>query len=125
MREFPSPQEILKLFEKDPQRTFRLRELVLELGLRSSQARELKSVLKDLARSRKLVYLKKNHYALVHKGRHAASEAVAAVSDRRGESQSLRVGGHRPPLQAAKSPSLVSGRMIGHRDGYGFVVPDA
>ena len=77
MREFPSPQEILKLFQQDPQRTFRLRELVLELGLRSSQARELKSVLKDLARSKKLVYLKKNHYALVHKGRHAASEAPA------------------------------------------------
>jgi len=92
MREFLSPQEILKLFERDPQRTFRLRELVLELGLRSSQARELKSVLKDLARGRKLVYLRKNHYALVHKGRHAASEAVAAVSDRRG-------GGQRPPLQ--------------------------
>ena len=90
MREFPSRQEILKLFEKDPQRTFRLRELVLELGLRSSQARELKSVLKDLARSKKLVYLKKNHYALVHKGRHAATESVAAVSDRRVSSQNLR-----------------------------------
>jgi ribonuclease R len=115
MRELPSPQEILGLFEQDPQRTFRLRELVLELGLRSSQARELKSLLKDLARSRKLVYLKKNHYALVHKGRHAATETVAAVSDR-------RPGGQRPPLQ---SPNVVSGRLIGHRDGYGFVVPDA
>src|SRR5208337_1741797 len=124
MREFPSPQEILKLFEQDPQRTFRLRELVLELGLRSSQARELKSVLKDLARGRKLVYLKKNHYALVHKGRHAASEAIAAVSDRRGGGQTLRSGGHRPPLQTSKSPNVVSGRLIGHRDGYGFVVPD-
>jgi ribonuclease R len=124
MREFPSLQEVLKLFERDPQRTFRLRELVLELGLRSSQARELKSVLKDLARGKKLVYLKKNHYALVHKGRHAASEAVAAVYDRRGGGDSLR-GGQRPPLQTTKSPSLVSGRLIGHRDGYGFVVPDA
>jgi exoribonuclease R len=75
MREVPSQQEVLKLFEQDPQRTFRLRELVLELGLRSSQARELKSVLKDLARSKKLVYLKKNHYALVYKGRHAATVA--------------------------------------------------
>ena len=83
MLEFPSRQEILKLFEQDPQRTFRLRELVLELGLRSSQARELKSVLKDLARRKKLVYLKKNHYALVYKGRHAATDSVAAVSDRR------------------------------------------
>jgi ribonuclease R len=124
MREFPSRQEILKLFELDPQRTFRLRELVLELGLRSSQARELKSVLKDLARGKKLVYLKKNHYALVYKGRHAASEAVAAVSDRRGPDSDRRVlaGGQRPPLQ---SPNVVSGRLIGHRDGYGFVVPDA
>jgi ribonuclease R len=109
MREFPSPQEILKLFEQDPQRTFRLRELVLELGLRSSQARELKSVLKDLARGRELVYLKKNHYALVHKGRHAASEPP---------------GRSIPPARASKSPNVVSGRLIGHRGGYGFVVPD-
>ena len=104
MREFLSPQEILKLFEQDPQRTFRLRELVLELGLRSSQARELKSLLKDLARSKKLVYLKKNHYALVHKGRYAAaSEAVAAVSDR-------SRGGQTPPLQTSKSPNEVGAR---------------
>jgi sugar diacid utilization regulator len=59
MRGFPSQQEVLKLFECDPQRTFRLRELVFELGLRSSQARELKSVLKDLSRSKKPVYLNK------------------------------------------------------------------
>jgi exoribonuclease R len=78
MLEFPSRHEILKLFEQDPQRTFRLRELVLEFGLRSSQARELKGVLKDLARSKKLVYLKKNHYALVHKGRYAAPDSSAA-----------------------------------------------
>jgi ribonuclease R len=109
MREFPSPQEVLKLFEQDPQRTFRLRELVLELGLRSSQARELKSVLKDLARGRKLVYLKKNHYALVHKGRHAASDAPGRAI---------------PPARPSKSPNVVSGRLIGHRAGYGFVVPD-
>jgi len=109
MREFPSPQEILKLFDQDPQRTFRLRELVLELGLRSSQARELKSVLRDLARDRKLVYLKKNHYALVHKGRHAAQEAPGRTI---------------PPARPSKSPNVVSGRLIGHRAGYGFVVPD-
>jgi len=93
MREFPSPQEILKLFERDPQRTFRLRELVLELGLRSSQARELKSVLKDLARSKKLVYLKKNHYALVHKGRYAASEdGVRGISSGREEPRTSKPG---------------------------------
>src|SRR5271157_27273 len=123
MREVPSQQEVLRLFARDPQRTFRLRELVLELGLRSSQARELKSVLKDLTRGRKLVYLKKNHYALVHKGRHAASEAVAAVSDRRGAGPRDR-SGQRPPLQTQKSHNVVTGRLIGQRAGYGFVVPD-
>jgi ribonuclease R len=136
MPETPSSQEVLRLFKENPQRTFRLRELVLELGLRSSQARELKSVLKDLARSKKLVYLKKNHYALVHKGRHAATEAVAAVPRLRGRRPGApgvvtpalaRPGSPAdagPAQQTAKSPNVVSGRLIGHRDGYGFVVPD-
>jgi len=124
MREVPSQQEVLKLFERDPQRTFRLRELVLELGLRSSQARELKSILKDLARSKKLVYLKKNHYALVYKGRHAATDAAgrsipAAHIEPRSSKPEVRAA------HAAKSPNVVSGRLIGHRDGYGFVVPDS
>ncbi len=124
MREVPSQQEVLKLFERDPQRTFRLRELVLELGLRSSQARELKSVLKDLARSKKLVYLKKNHYALVYKGRHAATDA----DGRRIPPVHIEPRTSKPEVRAthaAKSPNVVSGRLIGHRDGYGFVVPDS
>ena len=61
MREIPSSSEILKVFEKQPGKAFRLRELVQELGLRSSQARELKSSLHELTRKRRLVYLKKNH----------------------------------------------------------------
>ena len=69
MREFPSSVEILNLFERHPEKTFRLRELVVELGLRSSQARELKHALKDLARRRKIAYLKKNHFALAARGR--------------------------------------------------------
>jgi ribonuclease R len=124
MREVPSQQEVLKLFERDPQRTFRLRELVLELGLRSSQARALKSVLKDLARSKKLVYLKKNHYALVYKGRHAATDA----DGRRIPPVHIEPRTSKPEVRAthaAKSPNVVSGRLIGHRDGYGFVVPDS
>ena len=74
MHEFPSSTEILKVFEKRPDKTFRLRGLVVELGLRSSQARELKSALRQLVRKRRLLFLKKNHYALVHGDRHAQSE---------------------------------------------------
>jgi ribonuclease R len=112
MREFPSQHDILKVFERDPRKAFRLRELLLELGLRSSQARELKSALKDLSRHRRIVYLKKNHFELAHKDRHAAGENPAPAPS----------GG--TPARG-RGTNVVSGRLIGHRDGYGFVVPDA
>jgi ribonuclease R len=112
MREFPSPREILKVFERNPRRTWRLRELVVELGLRSSQARELKRALKELARGRQVVYLKKNHFALVKGDRHAVLE--------NGHGMRQRVAA--PP--AASRRNVATGRLIGHRDGFGFVVPD-
>ncbi len=104
MREFPSSFEILKVFAKSPGKTFRLRELVLELGLRSSQARELKRALGGLSRDRKIVYLKKGHFAL------AAPRGVGAPAPDRGST--------------GRSAPIATGRLIGHRDGYGFVVPD-
>jgi ribonuclease R len=115
MREFPSPQEILKLFEREPGKTFRLRELVVELGLRSSQARDLKNVLKILARNKRVVYLKKNHFALVRGGQGHAAAPLA-----NSESRTSNPGAGR-----ARGGNVASGRLISHRDGYGFVVPDA
>jgi ribonuclease R len=114
MREFPSLEAILKVFEQNPDRTFRLRELVVELGLRSSQARELKHALKDLSRSRKIVYLKKSHFALARKDRSGAAAARVRVL----------AAASAVAKQRALPPNVVSGRLIGHRDGYGFVVPD-
>jgi ribonuclease R len=112
MREFPSKSDILKLFEEHPHQTFRLREIVVALGLRSSQARELKSALKDLAQRRKIAYLKKSHFALMPSDHRPV---VPSREHRRGKQE----GSPRPA-----SRNLVSGRLIGHRDGYGFVVPD-
>jgi ribonuclease R len=113
MRELPSPQDILKVFAKDPGKTYRLRELVVELGLRSSQARELRHQLKELSRDRRILYLKKNHYALADQ----RGQRVREVSGR-ATASAASPGEARPP-------NVVSGRLIGHRDGYGFVVPDA
>ena len=81
MREFPTPQEILKVFEREPGKTFRLRELVVELGLRSSQARDLKNALKVLSRNRRVVYLKKNHFALAGRERQAADSRIDAMRE--------------------------------------------
>ncbi|HMD84310.1 MAG TPA: VacB/RNase II family 3'-5' exoribonuclease [Terriglobia bacterium] len=142
MREFPSPQEILKVFQREPGKTFRLRELVVELGLRSSQARDLKNALKDLSRHRRIVYLKKNHFALVGKGTYGPPRPSGTPPQlRRGLRTPLLaqegcpkggVVGHdivkRPlpePTHRMRGANVVTGRLIGHRDGYGFVVPDA
>ncbi len=142
MREFPTPQEILKVFEREPGKTFRLRELVVELGLRSSQARELKTALKDLSRHRRIVYLKKNHFALVGKGSYGPPRPSGTPSEPGGEYEvpsSVEEGrpkggvvGHDivkgpppEPIHRAHGANVVGGRLIGHRDGYGFVVPDA
>jgi len=128
MREFPTPQEILKVFQREPGKTFRLRELVVELGLRSSQARDLKNALKVLARNKRVVYLKKNHFALVRMEGNPASrlddlraprDDSEASEDRQSKIDKGR-GGTR-----VRGANVVTGRLIGHRDGYGFVVPDA
>ncbi len=111
MHEAASPADILRLFEQNPDKTFRLRELVVELGLRSSQARELKHILKDLSRQRRILYLKKNHFVLARQGgarRAMPPSASPTVS-----------------VEASRTRNVVGGRLIGHRDGYGFVVPDA
>ena len=107
MREFPSDTEILALFKTHPRRTYRLRELVLDLRLRSSQARPLKSALKRLERGRKIVRSKDNQFGFAGDARPAPAP--------------LRRKPHEP---AARGSNVVSGRLIGHRDGYGFVVPD-
>ncbi|HEV2491971.1 MAG TPA: VacB/RNase II family 3'-5' exoribonuclease [Terriglobia bacterium] len=113
MRELPSSTEILRILEQHPGKTFRLRELVLELGLRSSQARELKQILKDLSRRHKIVYLKKNHFALPSDGRPAA-EALPRRPHETRPGRTISSAGR----------STATGRLIRHRDGYGFVVTD-
>ncbi len=120
MREFPSEAEILGVFERNPGRTLRLRELVVELGLRSSQARDLKHTLKDLARRQKIVRLKKNHFGstLSETGDSKPGSARHRVESR------VPHGSPKDTSKGSKGPNVVSGRLIGHRDGYGFVVPD-
>lgn len=108
MRETLFPREILKAFTDNPAKTFRLRELVVNLGLRSSQARELKNILEKLARDRKIVSMRKSYYSLAHKGRRTTPKSRPTVAG--------------PP--EPQPSNIVSGRVIGHRDGYGFLVPD-
>ncbi|HXJ93371.1 MAG TPA: VacB/RNase II family 3'-5' exoribonuclease [Terriglobia bacterium] len=120
MRDFPSDSEILKVFERDPAKTFRLRELVVELGLRSSQARDLKHALKELSKRRIILYLKKGHFALPPSHTASRDAPSGPVLHRHGTSVSMSSA----PAARGNRRGLVSGRLIAHRDGYGFVVPD-
>ena len=112
MDELPSSAAILELFAQNPARRFRIRELVEGLGLRSSQARGLRSALRNLVQRRLLIETKKSHFMI-------------SRSDR-SEGQSASSAGHGESCRRSE-PSrsgFVTGRLIGHRDGYGFVVLD-
>ncbi|MGE5326440.1 MAG: ribonuclease R family protein, partial [Deltaproteobacteria bacterium] len=62
--------------------------------------------LRELTKQRKLDYLKKNHFALARRN-HSDRDRPRQFADR-----------------VSSSANLISGRLIAHRDGYGFVVPD-
>ena len=131
MREAPSQHEVLEVFRKKPEKTFRVHELVRELGLRSSQARGLKQVLNDLSKGRKIRESKKSHFILappLHPGKEPArpSGRKGPKGETRGATRQGQPREHRP-APAAPRPALsniVTGRLVGHRDGYGFVVTD-
>ncbi|MGH9355113.1 MAG: hypothetical protein ACRD10_03200, partial [Terriglobia bacterium] len=78
------------------------------LGLRSSEARQLKSALKDLSERRKLIDSRKGLFGLASGRRRAGTAAEARPAFHR--------TGHRD--------QAVTGKLIGHREGFGFVVPD-
>ncbi|HET7215498.1 MAG TPA: hypothetical protein VFL79_18050 [Terriglobia bacterium] len=122
---------VLELFHKHPERTFRIHELVRELGLRSSQTHELRHVLNDLSKRHKIRESKKSHFSLVSP-RHAGKklkretwqksktmEARPAI-----DRQRTRDRWSAPSVSNEAHGNIVSGRLVGHRDGYGFVVPD-
>src|SRR5690348_17378213 len=130
MREGPSPHEVLEVFRKQPARIFRIHELVRELGLRSSQAHELRHVLNDLSKRRKIRESKKSRFTLSPKPH--SGKGPDRRPWRKGEQVNplmpARHQGRReqPATSTAAEPAsnTVTGRLVGHRDGYGFVVPD-
>ncbi len=131
MREPLTPQEVLDVFRKQPERTFRVHEIVRQLRLRSSQARELKRVLHELGRAGKIKESKKSHFALVEP-RHPRGKAPGKTWRRDAKPGARKAREPGPPRRTPPEPStprsaqsnIVTGRMVGHRDGYGFVVPE-
>ena len=131
MRQGLSQHEVLEVFRKQPERTFRIRELVRELGLRSSQAHELRHVLNDLSKRRKILESKKSHFTLASERRPGKERDRRTWRGGKREESRMATGRTHARQQltapaASKPPkgNIVTGRLVGHRDGYGFVVPD-
>ncbi len=114
MREELSQDDVLSLFRKNPGRAFRLRELMVELDLRSSQARGVRRVLHELVRARQIIRSQNDRFLLASE----RSRRLAAPT-----AKDVVAGVDR--LNRSPAKNTATGRLVGHRDGYGFVVPDA
>ncbi len=119
----------MDVFRKKPEKEFRVQDLVRALHLRSSQARELKRLLHVLGEARKINESKKSYYTLavplhLHGEPHGRPRPGA---EKRGSRRAAERAPERQPGPVAPAPAasnLVTGRLVGHRDGYAFVVPD-
>ncbi len=90
-----------------------IREIASGLSLRHAGRRALSGLLSRLKRQHLVEEVRGGHYRLAGRpsrsSDHAKSNAPAGA----------------PPQPAARDSNLLSGRLVAHRDGYGFVVPDA
>ncbi|PYU27758.1 MAG: ribonuclease R [Acidobacteria bacterium] len=90
-----------------------VREIASGLSLRHAGRRALSSVLSRLKRQRLVEELRGGQYRL-----------AGDRSQRRDNAKSSARPGA-PPKAATGDSNLLSGRLVAHRDGYGFVVPDS
>src|SRR4029077_9171133 len=90
-----------------------VREIASGLSLKHAARRALASVLSRLKRQRLVEELRGGQYRLAGARPESRSETNATAT---------------PGAQAKPSkpdPNLLTGRLLAHRDGYGFVVPDS
>jgi len=90
-----SDSAILKHIARQPKRAAGFKQLVRELGLHGDARQELDARLQKLVSASELVQLSSDRYALPQ------------------------------PTASKHDKNLVAGRLTMHRDGFGFVVPDA
>jgi ribonuclease R len=90
-----------------------VREIATGLNLRHAGRRALGSILSRLKRQRLVEELRGGQYRL------------AGDSTQRRDTKKSSAQPEAPPRAAARDPNLLSGRLVAHRGGYGFVVPDS
>ncbi len=90
-----------------------IREIASGLSLRHAGRRALGVLLSRLKRQRLVEELRGGQYRL----------AGARPQPRADAKSNVRLAG--PPRPATRDANLLTGRLVAHRDGYGFVVPES
>jgi ribonuclease R len=101
-----------------------VREIASALGLKHAGRRALGGLLDRLKYRRLVEEVRNGQYRLAG----PKSQAPATVSKSDDKSSLDPTGSDifgRPPKPAVRDPHLLVGRLVAHRDGYGFVVPES
>ena len=94
-----------------------LRKIAHELGLRHEDRRTLAKLVSRLKRQGDLEEVRHGHFRL------SKQESLAKPPEsHRGALAQTKAGG--APPSKVRSANELTGRLVAHRDGYGFVVPD-
>jgi len=110
-----------------------LRELAGELGARGRDRHELKKLIQHLERRGRIKEVHGGRYWPAHRVERKAdpSRSLPSTGGLRasGMTRGASAASPRrpPPSRAERSPEgagAVTGRLVAHRDGYGFVIPD-
>ena len=102
-----------------------VREIAHGMDLKHRGRRFLPRVIQQLKRKGDIEEIRGGLYRLAgqKKGPAPASRRAIAPAQDPGTSSARTVSAQ--PPKPARDPNLVAGRIVTHRDGYGFVVPDA
>src|SRR5579872_234014 len=99
--------------------TATVREIASALGLKHPGRRALGGLLARLKYRRLVEEVRSGKYRL------AGAESQAESNDKSGVDTTGSDISGRPPKPAVRDPHLLVGRLVAHRDGYGFVVPES
>ncbi|HEY6903943.1 MAG TPA: RNB domain-containing ribonuclease, partial [Candidatus Acidoferrales bacterium] len=102
-----------------------IREIAHGMDLKHRGRRFLPRVIQHLKRKGEIEEVRGGRYRLAgQKNGPAPRRTVAPAPSQAAYASPARTIPAQPPKRA-RDPSLISGRIVTHRDGYGFVVPDA